>query len=1164
MMRLEARDKSGAQVVDRMVTSQAQVAEVIGQEPAQRLFTGENAERMKQGMPASLQGEQLETGGEGMKAFYDKMLPNFAKKYVKKWGAKVEPSTIQVPQPPSEQLSGLGQEMAAEAGPQSMSVWSVPVTQEMREAVLNQGQPLYSATKTIKEDAPVSRSVADRVIGEPGTNPLLQSMKEVFRSDATWPGKFRLAFNHLRERFRVNALQGAFDQYYALYDREKRARGQVDFKRSGWVAALMTNDIGSVMANVIGEKYGGEWQGGALTYNRKEGAFQLDTSAKPMFAILEPLARAGRLKQWQLWTVAKRTKRIIQEDAAYNAANPDKKPRDRDALMAEIARQEGKDRMQLIDEIIAEGDKHPEFQQALDEWNDLNSRILDMAEKAGIVNKEQREVWEKQDYVPFYRVIQELGDDTITGPSHRAGIVNQDAQIRALRGGEAPVNDIVENMALNLTHLVQSSMKNVAAQKAVPVLTETGDIEKVPYKAQPQHVSNAEAKKALQNAGVDVGEMTEEQMQQYFSVFQMVPPRGRDVFHVMVDGKPQFYRVNDPLLFSALTSMGVDRPQGWMRVLSAPKKLLTEFVTADPAFAIANGMRDSIQTWLITGEKFTPIYDSVKGMNRAWKRDASMRAIMAGGGGGGGFYSFASQDVRKQIEQHDPRTVIDSPTKAVTLMKRLYRGYDRLLNTTEMANRISVYDQVKARGGSEAEAVFQAKDVMNFTMRGDWSIVRALVHMVPFLNARLQGLYRLGRGAKDNPRKFFLRGSLLTGATMALWALNYDDERYQNLPEFEKDTYYHLFMDNIFGKEAVEAMGLPDWMRHIRIPKPFEVGAIFSTMPERAANTMLGTDTGEIFAERMRHMMMSTFSLNPIPQAALPIIEQWANKSFFMDTHIVSPYSQNLPPELQYEADTSETARAVGEAISFSPQRVEHLVRGYFGSVGMYLLDASDMAMRGIGAYEEAPVTRPDEMPVISRFFRSEPKKFTKWLGEFYDTKREIDGIYNGIQQARERGNYEAARRLRKENAELLRMRSQFQSIQQQLRQINEQMRRVHWSGMDPKDKRERLDALYERRNRTVQRIERMLRDVVVEDGEVRAVGGEDDGGTAGWLNVISDAFAKGETDRAQMAYDRAETQGVQIDVSEAARRSGQDATARILENAPAGMAQRIEQNQEQ
>jgi hypothetical protein len=47
------------------------------------------------------------------------------------------------------------------------------------------------------------------------------------------------------------------------------------------------------------------------------------------------------------------------------------------------------------------------------------------------------------------------------------------------------------------------------------------------------------------------------------------------------------------------------------------------------------------------------------------------------------------------------------------------------------------------------------------------------------------------------------------------------------------------------------------------------------------------------------------------------------------------------------------------------------------------------------------------------------------------------------------------------------------------------------------------------------------------------------------------------------MAYDRAETQGVQVDVSEAARRSGQDATARILENAPAGMAQRIEQNQE-
>jgi hypothetical protein len=60
-------------------------------------------------------------------------------------------------------------------------------------------------------------------------------------------------------------------------------------------------------------------------------------------------------------------------------------------------------------------------------------------------------------------------------------------------------------------------------------------------------------------------------------------------------------------------------------------------------------------------------------------------------------------------------------------------------------------------------------------------------------------------------------------------------------------------------------------------------------------------------------------------------------------------------------------------------------------------------------------------------------------------------------------------------------------------------------------------------------------------------------------LNLISDAFAKGDAERAQMAYDRAETQGVQIDVAEAARQSGQQATARILENAPAGMAQRIE-----
>ena len=74
----------------------------------------------------SYQGLDLSVGGEGMKGFYDKMLPSFMNKYVKKWGTKV--GEVTMPQ--------------LEEGYQTMH--SVDVTEEMRESVM-QGQVMFRA-----------------------------------------------------------------------------------------------------------------------------------------------------------------------------------------------------------------------------------------------------------------------------------------------------------------------------------------------------------------------------------------------------------------------------------------------------------------------------------------------------------------------------------------------------------------------------------------------------------------------------------------------------------------------------------------------------------------------------------------------------------------------------------------------------------------------------------------------------------------------------------------------------------------------------------------------------------------------------------------------------------------------------------------------------------
>ena len=43
---------------------------------------------------------------------------------------------------------------------------------------------------------------------------------------------------------------------------------------------------------------------------------------------------------------------------------------------------------------------------------------------------------------------------------------------------------------------------------------------------------------------------------------------------------------------------------------------------------------------------------------------------------------------------------------------------------------------------------------MDFTAGGTFSAIRMLSQVVPFFNARLQGMYKLGRGAAADPARF--------------------------------------------------------------------------------------------------------------------------------------------------------------------------------------------------------------------------------------------------------------------------------------------------------------------------------------------------------------------------------------------------------------------------
>lgn len=80
-------------------------------------------------IPATFTGVDLKLGGEGMHAFYDKMLPNELNKYVKQWGAKVGVTQIKTDEMPWTK--------------DRTTVHSVDITPAMRAGVMA-GQPMFS------------------------------------------------------------------------------------------------------------------------------------------------------------------------------------------------------------------------------------------------------------------------------------------------------------------------------------------------------------------------------------------------------------------------------------------------------------------------------------------------------------------------------------------------------------------------------------------------------------------------------------------------------------------------------------------------------------------------------------------------------------------------------------------------------------------------------------------------------------------------------------------------------------------------------------------------------------------------------------------------------------------------------------------------------------
>lgn len=854
-------------------------------------------------------------------------------------------------------------------------------------------------------------------------------------------------------------VQGSVDKYHYLREAVKEVHGALQpAEVDAYVAARESEGAAAILRGAL--LHGTPWQ------NRRTGIVERRANSEGLFDALGGVRE--ELDEFLDYVVGVRAERLMREGRENNFTRGE---------VAELLALKTPERAQRFDDAL----------RRLDKWN---GEILDFAEQSGLIDPAGRRLWEHGAYIPFHRV---LNDGEVHRPASKADLSHQWSGIQRLRGSDKAIGDPLQNLISNAHRLINASIKNDAMRKVATSLGGT-KLESIPgVEFSPENIPGSSIKAHLrdqmigdfmaggasrtdaeQAARAFLDLMPQTALKGFHTLWSTRPPAGDDIVRVMEQGKPKYYRVADPDLMRSLANIHDTPIRGWaMDIARGAKTLLTGSVTATPGFIIRNFERDALHSWVIGKDRHLPFHGAFRGAVKAYNESGGAETLLFSGN------SFMAG----HVNAHDPNAMGRYIRSAMrekgikpeiwgdirdTLVYdagKLWDSYRKFGNAAENANREAVFEEVLARTGSVAEAAYAARDLMDFSMRGDWQAMRLLTDTIPFLNARLVGMYKLGRATREDWMSVAARGLMITAASAALLAWNYGDDRYHELEDWDKHSFWHFF-----GPEGSDL--------HLRLPKPFEVGLVFGTLPDATWETVFGSETGRYWRDMLVFGLTQTLAVDA-PQIVKPALEVKQNKNAFTGRPIESPFDRR-PKDLRYTQRTSDTTRLLGsipvfgkplaERINLSPQQMEHLWRGYLGEIGLLALRGSDLVVRQAVGAPDKPWPRADQLPVLGAVYKSAPPYNTKYSTRVYEMAQEAEKAYARVKSLLEAGDKRGAREQQAAFAPKLAARKGLNAVRRELTQIRKRKDRVLTSDMGRAEKRSALDKLEVMENRLTER----------------------------------------------------------------------------------------------
>ena len=934
----------------------------------------------------------------------------------------------------------------------------------------------------IRQRTPVTVSVGPNIISEQAN--LAQEGVEVKTNEAKIPPTTTAAAPTLEEYAKALTAPVSTDSWFAkaladLTGQEKIVvNGKVMYEP--WHRALLRNtvaanlpflerpefrQVGRLIESVqnMQGRVVGMIKYGALAYNPATQEFKFDDSVGGLEKLFE---KAGMARQTELQalTVAMRQYELIMAgrgDKGLFFTDPNtKRPYTAGQLKA----------------LIDGADK--DLKEIAENYRKYNAKMLKFALDTGIITKEQSDAFLTTMYTPFYKRQDEAltRDGNLVLAPDIQQVLDDPASIKDFTKKLGDKNeyqldpDFYANVLKNYGAIVTMGLKNVAYSNVAAVGIKVGD------------------KTLMQEVGK--------------------PVRGSITYRV--EGNEKHILINDIPMFQALASLSPKQLQGWARTFARLTDLLRLGVTSMPGFQLANVWRGVIDTHIKTGmplfELATQTFklmgsgftDTIK---RGYLDNPSYRAIIAQQGFGG--YNIGSR-AKDQAGYLLRRYAAAEGT--ATFKQRVQSMVDRLEEigeVSEMAPRIAYYDWLtrpKDKGGcglSHADAAYEAMNLVNFgrsgTGRGVFGgAIAQLIPLVPFLNARIQGLYRLmesgaaggekafgvtfkGReGAYGIPRAILARGSILLLIELGLQAMIGDEDWYDKL--------------SVQDKVANNYVRVGDTI--IALPRPFELGSLFGAIPSLAIDAVR-KDSPKEFTEGFLHILGTTFSFNAIPQAVKPLVDvYYANRDSFTGQYIETLAEQRRPENERMDEYTSEIAKIIAKGVPYmSPKQADALLRGYLGTFGTVLTGTIDGVLssggtRPMGYFGDpaSPQGVTANALGLNRFLKTQESVRNDYVSKFYDVKRTVEQISTSIKDSVDAKDFDLVRAKMKDDPRAVALNKVLSQVENDITDINKKMKSIRGNpNLTSEKKTEYLNKLRLQKSMLAERAYRMAKGVGYE-----------------------------------------------------------------------------------